>query len=79
MQLIFYEVQIWFDNMSDTDYVIDAMKKLSDDDERIVTETVIWLGYKRSSKPRNILINLLNHASADVRRWTVRTLSLIHI
>ena len=63
--------------MSGSDGVIDAMKKLSDDDERIVTETVIWLGYARSSKPRNILISFLNHASADVRRWTVRTLAKI--
>jgi len=77
MQLIFYEVEIWFDNMSDTDYVIDAMKKLNDDDERIVTQNVIWLGYARSSKPRDILISFLNHTSADVRRWTVRSLAQI--
>jgi HEAT repeat protein len=63
--------------MRRTYYVIDAMKKLSDDDERIVTQTVIWLGYTRNSKPRDILINLLNHSSADVRRWTVRTLAKI--
>jgi hypothetical protein len=63
--------------MRETYYVIDAMKKLNDNDERIVKETVIWLGYKRSSKPRDILISFLNHASADVRRWTVRTLALI--
>ena len=63
--------------MSDTDYVIDAMKKLNDDDERIVTQQVIWLGYARSSKPRDILISFLNHASADVRRWTVRSLAQI--
>ena len=77
MQLSFYEVEIWFDNMSDTDYVIDAMKKLNDDDERIVTQSVIWLGYARSSKPRDILISFLNHSSADVRRWTVRSLAQI--
>ena len=63
--------------MSDTDYVIDAMKKLNDDDERIVTQQVIWLGYARSSKPRDILISFLNHSSADVRRWTVRSLAQI--
>ena len=73
----FYEVEIWFGNMSDTDYVIDAMKKLNDGDDRIVTQTVIWLGYARSSKPRDILISFLNHSSADVRRWTVRSLAQI--
>ena len=63
--------------MSEPDPVVDAMKKLNDDDERIVTQQVIWLGYARSSKPRDILISFLNHSSADVRRWTVRSLAQI--
>lgn len=63
--------------MSEPDYVVDAMKKLNDGDDRIVTQTVIWLGYARSSKPRDILISFLNHSSADVRRWTVRSLAQI--
>lgn len=67
--------------MRDTDLVIDVMKKLNHDDERIVQHNVIYLGYLRSraSKAREILISFLNHSSANLRRWTVRTLAQIGI
>jgi len=63
--------------MSEPDYVVDAMKKLNDDDLSIVSQNVIWLGYAGDPKPREILVNYLDHASADVRRWTIRTLAQI--
>jgi len=63
--------------MSEPDYVVDAMKKLNDDDLSVVSQNVIWLGYAGDPKPREILVNYLDHASADVRRWTIRTLAQI--
>lgn len=63
--------------MSEPDYVVDAMKKLNDDDQSIVIKTVIWLGYAKDSRPSETLKSYLDHASADIRRWTIRTLAQI--